>query len=118
MSPELEGPIYSDVLREVLWGTGRDEVFRMLQTNGITGAPAEEMFRRARHERLALLRGEGIRKIVNGAVLLVLGTVLFCAFWFGLGWIIRPVIVISGLLSALGFWADRQRNDGFYPSTY
>ncbi len=104
MSPESEDRIYENVLREVIWGTERDEVFQLLQANGIAGQPAEQMFQRARNERVALLRNEGIHKAVKGLLLIAAGVALFCGFWYGLGWIMRPVIVISGLLCAWGIW--------------
>ena len=104
MSSELESRIYRGVLRAVMWGTERAEVFEMLRVNGITGEPAEEMFRRARSERIAVLRNEAIRATVKGAVFLAGGAALFSVFWFGFGWINRFVFVISGLLAVRGTW--------------
>jgi len=96
--------MYRSVLRAVLWGTERAEVFEMLAANGVTGEEAEAMFRRARSERVAVLRDEAIRKAVKGALLLGGGIALFCFFWFGLRVITRSVFVISGLLGAWGLW--------------
>jgi hypothetical protein len=104
MSPELESRIYGSVRRAVMWGEGRDEVFEMLRVNGILGEPAEEMYRRARSERIAQLRTEAIRRAIKGALILAGGIGLFCYFWFGLRAITRNVFVISGLLSAWGLW--------------
>jgi hypothetical protein len=104
MSPELESRIYGSVLRAVLWDTEREEVFKNLQINGITGEAAEEMFRRARSERIAVLRNEAMRLAAKGALFLAGGVALFSVFWFGLGWINRIVFVISGLLAARGLW--------------
>jgi len=104
MSPELESKIYGSVLRAVLEDKERAEVFKKLQVNGITGTAAEEMFRRARSERIAVLRNEAIRATVKGAVFLAGGAALFSVFWFGFGWINRFVFVISGLLAVRGTW--------------
>ncbi len=104
MSAEGEDRIYENVLREVIWGTERDEVFRLLHANGITGERAEQMFQRARHERVSLLRGEAARRAAKGVMLIAAGIALFCGFWYGLGWIMRPIIIGSGLLCAWGFW--------------
>jgi len=104
MSPELENRIYKSVLRAVLWGTERDEIFHMLEVNGITGAPAEEMFRRAWSERVAVLRSEGVRQAAKGALLLAGGCVVFCVFWFGFGVITGRIFVLCGLLGVWGFW--------------
>jgi hypothetical protein len=104
MSPELESKIYGNVLRAVLEDKERAEVFKKLQVNGITGTAAEEMFRRARSERIAVLRNEAIRATVKGAFFLAGGVALFSVFWFGFGWINRFVFVISGLLGVRGTW--------------
>ncbi len=104
MSPELEGRIYENVLREVIWGAERDTVLEMLQANGISSESAERLFRKARQERIALLRTEGVHKAVKGLLLTAAGIALFCVFWYGLGWIIRQVIILSGLLCAWGLW--------------
>ena len=104
MSPESEARIYENVLREVIWGAERDAVLEMLQSSGIVGEPAERLFRRARQERIALLRAEGVHRAVKGVLLLAAGVGLFCVFWYGLGWIIRQIIIGSGLLCAWGLW--------------
>lgn len=104
MSPELESKIYGSVLRAVLEDKERAEVFKKLQVNGITGTAAEEMFRRARSERIAVLRNDAIRATVKGAFFLAGGAALFSVFWFGFGWINRFVFLISGLLAVRGTW--------------
>jgi hypothetical protein len=76
----------------------------MLQVNGITGAEAEEMFRRARGERIAFLRGEGVRRVIKGSLLLAGGIGLFCDFWLGFRAITFRIFVICGLLGAWGLW--------------
>jgi hypothetical protein len=68
MSPELHSRIYGSVRRAVLWDTARTEVLAMLQVNGITGEAAEEMFRRARSERLSVLRTEATRTAARPAL--------------------------------------------------
>jgi|SRR5688572_9649216 hypothetical protein len=104
MSPELENRIYEDVLRSVMWGAKREEIFHMLTVNGITGDAAEQMYRRARSERIAVLRGEGIRRAVKGALILGAACALFSAFWFGAGAITKRLLVICGLFGAWGAW--------------
>jgi len=104
MSSELESRIYRGVLRAVMWGTERAEVFEMLRVNGITGEPAEEMFRRARGQRIAVLCNEAMRKVAKGALLLAAGIALFSGFWFGMGAITRSLFMICGFLTAWGLW--------------
>ena len=104
MSPELEARIYNNVLRSVLWDTDQEEAVQMLQASGITGEAAEQMFSRARRERITLIRNEGFQRAMKGISLMAGGILLFAVFWFGLGFIMRPIIIISGLLVAAGFW--------------
>jgi hypothetical protein len=104
MNSDLETRIYASALRSVLWGSPRSEVLQMLEANGITGDAAEEILRRAAGERVALLRGEAIRKAGKGALLLVAGVTLFCIFWFGFGAITRSVFIIFSLLGGWGAW--------------
>lgn len=101
---ELESRLYGSVRRSVLWGREQMEIFKMLEVNGITGEAAVEMFRRARGERIAVLRSEATRTAVKGALFLAAAGALFCVFWFGLGAINRFVFVVCGLLAARGLW--------------
>ena len=104
MSPELESRIYETVLRSVIWGTERSEVFHTLQVNGVVGERAEQMFQRAWKERLASIRGEGFQKAAKGAVLLAGAGALFCVFWFGLGAVTKAIFVVCALMGIGGAW--------------
>jgi hypothetical protein len=95
MSPELEERIYKTVLRGVLWGTEREGIFEILQTNGISGDHAEAMYRRAWDERIAFIRGESIRRAIKGALLLAAGIGIFRFFWYGIGAITFRLYLIS-----------------------
>lgn len=75
----------------------------MLQSNGLTEQEAEDVYRRARGERIAMLRSDGMRKAAKGALLLGLGAGLFCVFWYGLGFISRAVWIISFVAGGWGF---------------
>lgn len=70
-TPELEERIYQDTVRAVIWGAEREEVFQKLLVNGISGPQAEELYTRARGERLALLRSAALKKAVLGLPLLI-----------------------------------------------
>ena len=104
MSDERESRIYEGVLQAALWGTNREEILQTLQANGITGQPAEAMFRRAWGERTTMLRGEGVRKAVKGALLAGAGVALFCVFWYGFGFTTRLIFVASVAAGGCGLW--------------
>lgn len=99
MTPERENLIYQDILRAVLWGSEKDAVFHTLAVNDITGERAEELYQRARRERVALLRSEGKRRAITGALLLLASIALLCIF-YSLG----VVIVLAICTFFWGVW--------------
>lgn len=104
MSPTLRESIYRSVLKSVVWGEPREEAFGIMQTNGITGEDAEALYVRARAERIAIIRGESFRHMIQGASLFAAGAGIFAPFWYGLGYIHRPLAVICGVLIVAGAW--------------
>ena len=105
-NPEAESKIYENVLRAVIWDENRDEIFQMLHANGIIGEQAEQMFRRARGERLATLRSEGFHRMMKGVLRLSAGIIVFCLFWYGMGFTLRNVMIACGVVSAWGLWCS------------
>ena len=79
MSDEIEQSerFYDGVLRQVLWGDGRDEIMHRLEVNGITGDEADRIFQRAMRERIATIRGGYWRRIGRGGIVLSIGIGLF-----------------------------------------
>ncbi len=102
MSPELRERIYQDVLRAVLWDERREKTYFMLKVNGITGESADEMYEEARRERVAEIRGGGVRKCITGGCALVAGAGLFGGFWYGAGAITGRILAISGASAIFG----------------
>jgi hypothetical protein len=102
--PRDETQLYSTVLRSVMWDEPREEIFALLERKGMTDEQADEMFHRALSERIALIRSEGARVTVKGALLLISGIGLFCIFWFGIGVMLRGIMIISALLCGWGGW--------------
>lgn len=76
----------------------------MMETNGITGEEADAVFRRAWAERLSLIRGEALRVMIKGLAILGAAACIFGAFWYGLGFITRPVFILCGLGAMWGAW--------------
>jgi len=73
---------YEGILRQVLWGDGRDEIMHCLEVNGITGDEADRIFHRAMRERIVTIRCGYRRRIVMGGILLVVGIALFAGVAF------------------------------------
>lgn len=77
MTAEHEELIYEGVRRMVTWGEPRADVFHRLEVNGIVGARAEEMYAKARAERVAFIRKDCLRDAAVGLLALGSGTGVF-----------------------------------------
>lgn len=96
--------VYQSVLNMVAWDEDPKSVFRMLEVNGIVGESAQEMYRKARSDRIASIRAECWRRVLVGIVWLAAGIGVFSMFWFGFGWITRSIFVFAGLAGIKGVW--------------
>ncbi|MEJ6579446.1 MAG: hypothetical protein QNL33_18870 [Akkermansiaceae bacterium] len=74
-------PQYDVVLKMVLWDEGRETIFHRLKVNGIEGERAEGIYKAARRERVAAIRGAGRRDLLIGMILIA----ICAAVTFGLG---------------------------------
>ncbi len=104
MSPALRESIYRSVERAVLWGESREKVFKILEVNGLVGSEAEELYARARAERISVLRGEGMRRAIRGFMVWTLALSLFLWFWHDLGFITGRVLMLTSVGFLVGFW--------------
>ena len=105
MTPDFESRIYGEVLRDVLWGTGKADILHKLEVNGFPPELAEEMFQRAWGERLREIRAAAHWKAAKGLALVLAGIGFFCLFWYGAGRLPRGVFVISfGACAFGGYW--------------
>ncbi len=114
MNEEHEDRIYQGIRRMVIWDEPRADVFHRLEVNGIVGAKAEEIYGRARAERIAIIRADSIRKTGFGLLLLLAGIGVFFGFWSGLGGITRPVLTLCVLSAAFGVWRFFKGLFGFF----
>lgn len=104
MDDPTEEPLYQMILRMVLWGELRDDVFHRLGVNGITGERAERIYAAAWSERLITIRRDCARKAGFG-LLMVIGAVgIFSFFWFGVRVIPRLVLFICAAMLGIGAW--------------
>jgi hypothetical protein len=104
--PELaldpgDHPHYAFVLKMVLWGEDRDEVFHRLAVNGVPDRVAERLYEHARADRLRTLRRDSARKLIGGLALVIGAVAIFSSCWFGLGFI--PQILLYGCFGAAGY---------------
>jgi hypothetical protein len=98
---------YNFVLRQVLWGSGRDEIFHHLEANGITGEKANKIYDCAVRERIATIRGGYAKRIAIGGMLMVAGLVLFAGIAFlteGFKVFNIVTIAIPAGISTFGAW--------------
>lgn len=106
-------PYYALVLKMVLWGEDRDDVYRRLEVNGVTGGIADRLYEHAREDRIRTIRSAYFIKILFGGGLFLAAVVIFPACWFGLGFI--PKIVLYGCFVALGIgsWKSTDGISGY-----
>ncbi|MGC4016218.1 MAG: hypothetical protein QM755_17105 [Luteolibacter sp.] len=96
-----EHHLYAMVLKMVLWGEKKEDVYHRLDVNGVTGPAADLLYNHARADRIATIRDAYRKKVFIGIGLILAATVTFCAFWWGLGFIPRRRL-LYGCFAALG----------------
>ena len=84
----------------VLWGEERDEVYRRLELNGVSGEVAHCLYEHARADRIRTIRSDYTRKFLIGVGLILAAATAFSICWYGLGFI--PRILLYGCFAALG----------------
>jgi hypothetical protein len=88
----------------------RDDVYRRLAVNGVTGEIADRLYQHARADRIRTIRGDYSRKLLTGLGLILAAVVIFCACWFGLGFIPRILLYMCFAALGIGAW---KAIDGF-----
>jgi len=104
MTEEHRDRIYDGVRRMVIWDEPRADVFHRLEVNCIDPAQAQQMYEKARAERIAIIRDDAMRTAGEGFGLLLAGLGLFFGFWDGFGGITRTLLGISSLATGFGIW--------------
>jgi len=69
--------IYDGILRMVLWGEPKEDVYHKLTVNGIHGEEADRLYQRAMDERIGTIRSKCWRKIWIGLGSIVGSLILF-----------------------------------------
>ena len=99
-----EPNVYAEVERALIWGHSREEAYALMETSGVSGLLADEIYRRALAERIAMIRAEASGKVVKGVLLFIAGLALLCVFIFGFHFIMGKLFVLFLLLMAWGAW--------------
>jgi hypothetical protein len=97
-------PLYNFVWKMVIWDEERDEIYRRLEINEITGSCADQLYEHARQDRIRILRKECSRKLFLGIGLIVLVTFIFSVCWIGLGFIPRQLLFLCFAVLAIGLY--------------
>ncbi len=97
-------PLYEAILKMVLWGEDRADIFDRLRVNGVEGAEAEVLYLTAHRERVATFRREYHKRIGLGLLLIAVGIGVLAGSWFGLDFIQGRLLWICAALIGFGLW--------------
>jgi len=92
--------VYQGLLRMVLWGEPKEEVFRKARVNGLSAEEAEDLYQKAIKERICVIRAEYRGKALKGLIFIVASVVLF----FIVAAMTGRAFVIFALGVAYGLW--------------
>jgi hypothetical protein len=99
-----EDKIYDVIHGMVIWDQPKEDIFRVLEANGLTGARAAELYEMARADRISTIRALGLKRAVIGLTLLAAGVGAFVFFWYVAGFINRGVLGLCCVAAVFGFW--------------
>lgn len=102
-APE-EHPLYDYVLRMVLWGEEKEEIFQHLAVNEVTGSIANRLYKHARADRIRTIRAEYAKRFFLGVGIIVAILMIFGYFWFILRFIPRIVLFACFGAIGIGLW--------------
>ena len=102
-SPE-EHPFYDLIHRMVMWGESKEDVLKRLETNGVVGEEAVQLYQHAYQDRIRSIRTEQAKKAAIGGGAIAAAVAAFCVCWFGLGFIPRLLLYACFAAGGLGLW--------------
>jgi hypothetical protein len=88
---------------KMLWGDSFDEVFKFLRMQGYSHAEASAAVTEMFQERVAIIRTNGIRKIVIGSILICIPVILFLVL-LGMGFIFMRLLALPIMVGVYGVW--------------
>ena len=104
MTEEHKERIYQGVRRMVIQDEPRADVFHRLEVNGIDSVEAQQMYDRARAERIAIIRSGSPKNMALGLGLLFAGVGVLFGFSDSSGNMELPVVSLCVLAMVLGTW--------------
>lgn len=90
-----DDPHYERVLRMVLWGEKRSEVYHAMAVNGIFGERADDLYAEARSERIGVIQAEYWPHLRTGLLLMTAAAATFSICWWGFGFIPRYLLFLD-----------------------
>ena len=99
-----EHPQYDIVLKMVLWGEKREDIYHRMKVNGLTGSGADALYSLAWKDRVQTIRAVYSQRLLKGAAVIVGGIATFVAYWHGMGSIPKVLIYGCSGATAIGLW--------------
>jgi len=99
-----EHPQYDIVLKMILWGEKREDVYHRMSVNGLTGEGADVLFQHAWADRLQTIRAVYFRRLMLGIALFIAAGIVFVGFWYGLKMIPKTLLYGCFVAWAIGIW--------------
>jgi len=88
---------------KMLWGDSYDEVLKFLRMQGYSPAEASAAVTEMFQERVAMIRANGIQKIIIGSILVCIPVILFLIL-LGTGFLFMKLLAIPILFGIWGVW--------------
>lgn len=88
---------------KISWGDSQDDVIRYLMLQGFSAPEAQELVQEMYKERLAVLRGKGVGKIVKGSGLICVPVIAW-AFFAHIGVIPVKLMALAVMVGLWGCW--------------
>ena len=99
-----EHPEYEEVLRIVLWGDPKEEIYEIMEIRNMSKILTEALYERAMKVRVRLVRDAAMKKAGVGLIYSVVSVGTFCLIFFGLGMIPKILVAICFFFLMLGCW--------------
>jgi hypothetical protein len=104
MDAEPSDKLYATVLRMVIWDERKETVMQVIENNGFTGDAGRKIYQKARNERIATIRADCFRKVLNGLLWIVPAVVISCVTWYWFRGIAERYFLIAPGLLLVGLW--------------
>jgi len=97
------GQALHEARAKMLWGDSYDDVLKFLRMQGYSHAEAAAAVTEMFQERVAMIRANGIQKIVVGSILVCIPVILFLIL-LGTGFLFMRLLAVPILFGVWGVW--------------